>query len=281
LVNTTQAPHRKKDRVEVASAITATMKIFSFLNSILISLAAMILAFAVLSWAKVPVGNLADWVSGLLAFFWLLAIVTVPWNIYFKAKAVLSDAEPTRERGLPVDERQVAYVRKLVGLSFWVAIGLHLASAIVLYALARSGVVRIGYIASVIALMLTILRPSISAYEYLAARLHAIGQSWVYPREDVVELRGRVTALEASLKSVRDDLDPQRADSLLSTERVFAQETRRQTVAAAADLEAFHASNAKDHERLAQEARSAISQLTTDGQFLDHVREILRFFKSA
>jgi hypothetical protein len=150
-----------------------------------------------------------------------------------------------------------------------------------LYALARSGVVRIGYVASVIALMLTILRPSISAYEYLAARLHAIGQSWVYPREDVVELRGRVTALEAGLKSVRDDLDPQRADSLLSTERVFAQETRRQTVAAAADLEAFHASNAKDHERLAQEARSAISQLTTDGQFLDHVREILRFFKSA
>jgi hypothetical protein len=52
-------------------------------------------------------------------------------------------------------------------------------------------------------------------------------------------------------------------------------------VAAAADLEAFHASNAKDHERLAQEARSAISQLTTDGQFLEHVREILRFFKSA
>ena len=257
------------------------MKLFSLLNSILFSLAATILAFAVLSWAKVPVGSFTDWVSGLLAFFWLLAIVTVPWNIYFKAKAVLSNAQPTRERGLPVDDRQVAYVRKLAGLSFWVAIGLHLASAIVLYVLARTGVVRIGYIASVIALMLTVLRPSISAYDYLAARLHAIGQSWVYPREDVVELRGRVVAIEASLNSVRADLDPQRPDSLLSTERAFAQETRRQVVAAGADLEAFHASNAEDHERLAQEARSAISQLTTDGQFLDHVREILRFFKSA
>jgi hypothetical protein len=257
------------------------MKLFSLLNSILVSLALMILAFAVLSWAKVPVGNLTDWVSGLLAFFWLLAIVTVPWNIYFKAKAVLSNAQPTRERGLAVDERQVAYVRKLVGLSFWIAIALHLASAIVLYVLARTGVVRIGYIASVIALMLTILRPSISAYNYLAARLHAIGQNWIYPREDVVELRGRVTSIEGILKSVRDDMDPQKPDSLLSTERAFAQETRRQIVAAAADLEAFHASNSQDHERLALEARSAISQLTTDGQFLDHVREILRFFKSA
>jgi len=257
------------------------MKLFSLLNSILLSLAVMILAFAVLSWAKVPVGSFTDWSSGLLAFFWLLAIVTVPWNIYFKAKAVLSNAEPSRQRGLPVDERQVAYVRKLVGLSFWVAIGLHLGSAIVLYVLARTGVVRIGYIASVIALMLTVLRPSISAYDYLAARLHAIGQGWLYPREDVVELRGRVSALEASLKSIRDDLDPERPDSLLSKERAFAQETRQQVVSAAADLEAFHASNAEEHERLAQEARSAISQLTTDGQFLDHVREILRFFKSA
>jgi hypothetical protein len=257
------------------------MRLFSLLNSILFFLGAMILAFALLTWAKVPVGNLTDWVTGLLAFFWLLAIVTVPWNIYFKAKAVLANAQPTRERGLTVDERQVAYVRKLVGLSFWAAIGLHLASAIVLYFLAHAGVLRIGYVASVIALMLTILRPSISAYEYLAARLHAIGQNWIYPVEDVVELRGRVTSLESSVKSVQESLDPQRPDSLLATERAYAQETRQQVVTAAADLEAFHASNEQDHERLATEARSAISQLTTDGQFLDHVREILRFFKSA
>jgi hypothetical protein len=123
--------------------------------------------------------------------------------------------------------------------------------------------------------------PILGAHEYLAARLHAIGQNWIYPREDVVELRSRVTALESGLQSVQYNLDPQKPDSLLSTKRAFAQQTRQQVVDAAADLEAFHASNAQDHERLATEARSAISQLTTDGQFLDHVREILRFFKSA
>jgi hypothetical protein len=32
---------------------------------------------------------------------------------------------------------------------------------------------------------------------------------------------------------------------------------------------------------LSREARQAIAQLTTDGQFLDHVREIIRFFKTA
>jgi hypothetical protein len=62
-----------------------------------------------------------------------------------------------------------------------------------------------------------VLRPSISAYEYLAERLHAIGQSWVYPREDVVELRGRLAAVETGLKGIRDELDPQKPDSPLST----------------------------------------------------------------
>src|SRR5258708_32061725 len=97
------------------SSIEGGMRFLSPLNSLIISFAVLILAFAVLSWLKVPVGSFGDWLAGLLVFFWLMAVVTVPWNIHFKAKALLVDAEATRERGLPVDERQVASVRKLVG----------------------------------------------------------------------------------------------------------------------------------------------------------------------
>ncbi|WP_158054511.1 hypothetical protein [Scytonema sp. HK-05] len=46
-------------------------------------------------------------------------------------------------------------------------------------------------------------------------------------------------------------------------------------------MEADRATNLTEHERLAREARGAIAQLSTDGQFLDHVREIIRFFKTA
>ena len=163
---------------------------------------------------KVPVGSFEDWLGGLLAFFWLMAVVTVPWNIYFKAKAVLSDAQPTRERGLPVDERQVAYVKKLVGASLCIAIALHLASAVVLFVLAQIGVAPVGYVASVIALLLTALRPTLSAYEYLSERLRMIGQNWKYPREDVVELRARVETMESGVKEIRLQLDPEKPESL-------------------------------------------------------------------
>jgi hypothetical protein len=257
------------------------MRILGPLNSLVISFAVLILAFAVLSWLKVPVGSFGDWLAGLLVFFWLLAVVTVPWNIYFKAKALLNDAAATRERGLPVDERQVVYVRKLVSGSLWIAIALHILSAVALFILARTGVARVGYLAAVIALLLIALRPTMNMYAYLAERLRTIGHNWKYPREDVVELRGRVEVIESGVREVRQQLDPERPESLVSIGRTHAEESRRQTAKVSADLDSLRAANDNAHEKLSQEARSAISQLTTDGQFLDHVREIIRFFKTA
>jgi len=150
-----------------------------------------------------------------------------------------------------------------------------------LFILARTGVVRVGYVAAVIALLLTALRPTLSAYAYLAERLQTIGHDWKYPRQDVVELRSRVEAIETGVKEIQLQLDPQRPESLVSVARTSAEESGRQIAAVAASLQSLRAENDHAHEKLAQEAKSAISQLTTDGQFLDHVREILRFFKSA
>jgi hypothetical protein len=41
------------------------------------------------------------------------------------------------------------------------------------------------------------------------------------------------------------------------------------------------ATNELAHQRLAEEAKQAISQITVDGQFLEHARELIRFFKTA
>ncbi len=257
------------------------MRIFSYLNSIVFSFAVLLLTFGVLTYLKVPVGQFNDWVAGLLAFFWLVTIVTVPWNIHFKAKAVLADAVSTRERGLTVEPRQVAYVSRLSRASLWAAIALHVGSAVVLFVLAVTGVTRVGYIASVLALLLTALRPAASAYEYLAERLRTIGETWKYPREDVLELRGRVDTIEADIKQIKTEFDPEPPESLLSVQRANATQTRQDLANVTADLDTLRAKNDNDHERLSQETRSAISQLSTDGQFLEHVREILRFFKTA
>ncbi|MBN3888012.1 MAG: hypothetical protein HWQ43_02115 [Nostoc sp. JL31] len=257
------------------------MYINFFISSIAGIVVVVLAAFGLLQWLHIPAGNFLDWVIGGASFWWLLVIVTVPWNVHFQAKEVLAEAAQSTEKGIPVDEKQVKYVTLLAKRSLWVAIALHLFSAVGLYTLAVTGISTVGYISSGAALLLTILRPAIRAYEYLYARLAMIRQEWKYPREDIFELRDRFSILEQKIQSLEDQLNPEQPYSLPATQQRFAEETRRDLARIVANLEELRATNQTEHERLGREARNAIAQLSTDGQFLDHVREIIRFFKTA
>jgi hypothetical protein len=240
-----------------------------------------LLVFSVLQWFHIPAGNFLDWVIGGATFWWLLVIVTVPWNVYFQAKEVLAESGQSSEKGIPVDEKQLNYVTVLAKRSLLVAIGLHFVSTVGLYLLAATGVSAVGYISSGAALLLTILRPAIRAYEYLYARLSMIRQEFKYPREDIVELRNRVNTIETTLQALQEQLNPEQPYSLAANQQLYTAETRKELARLDANLENLRATNQTEHEYLAREARTAIAQLSTDGQFLEHVREIIRFFKTA
>jgi hypothetical protein len=240
-----------------------------------------LLVFGILQWLHIPAGSFIDWVIAVAIFEWLLVIVTVPWNIHFEAKAVLDQAAVSAQKEIQVDAKQVEYAQLIAKRSLRVAIALHLLSALGLYALAATGISVLGYISSGAALLLTALRPAVRTYEYLAARLSAMRHEFSYPREDVWELRNKVNTLEESLKRVEEQLDPEEPYSWVTTSQRFQTETRRELAQLTTALEELRANNEAQHERLSREARNAIAQLTTDGQFLDHVREIIRFFKTA
>ncbi|BAZ39820.1 hypothetical protein NIES4101_57760 [Calothrix sp. NIES-4101] len=252
-----------------------------FVGSSVGIVAIVLLIFSVLQWFHISAGNFLDWVIGGASFWWLLVIVTVPWNIHFQAKSVLAEGEQSQEKGISVDQKQQKYVKILAKRSLIIAIALHLISAIGLYILATTGISAVGYISSGAALLLTGLRPAISAYEYLYTRLTMIRQEWKYPREDVVELRYRFNNLEEIVKRLEEQLNPEQPYSVAANQQNYIEETRRELARFFANLEELRATNQTEHERLSREARQAISQLSTDGQFLDHVREIIRFFKTA
>ncbi|HEY9794502.1 MAG TPA: hypothetical protein V6D30_02585 [Leptolyngbyaceae cyanobacterium] len=255
--------------------------VFSFISFSLGLVVLVLASFGVLQWLHIPAGSLIDWVIGAASFWWLLVIVTVPWNVHFQAKEVLAEAAVSVEKGTEVDEKQLKYVGNLANRSFWVAIALHVFSAVGLYTLAATGISAVGYISSGAALLLTALRPAVRTYEYLAARLAMIRQEFTYPREDIWELRNRFSTLEETVKRLEEQLDPEEPYSWIATQQRFQVETRQELARIAASVEELRATNEVQHERLSREARQAIAQLTTDGQFLDHVREIIRFFKTA
>ncbi len=248
-------------------------------NAIL--LVALTLAFGLLKFLQVPAGTFLDWLLGLAILEWLLVIVTVPWNIYFAAGRTQAIANDSQQKGITVEQRQVRYAQTIKTRSLILAIVLHLLSAAGLYWVAWAGFTPLGYWGAAAALLLTALRPAISTYEYLADRLRIIQQEFIYPREDIYELRDRFTTLEAETKYLSEKLDESDENSWVSKQDRLWQSHEQEIANCHAKLQELQANNKLEHDQLRREAQQAISQLTVDGQFLDHVREIIRFFKTA
>ncbi len=244
-----------------------------------------LLISVVMRWIDMSTGEFIDWIISIASFFWLIAIVTIPWNVHFEAKKVLSDAAHSIKKGIEIKADQVTYVKRLMRGSFWLAIALHLLSAIGLYTLAATGISAVGYVASGAALLLTGLRPAVRAHEYMVAQLASIRKQFKYPREDIVELRQRFAALESKLNL-------NNPKSWAANQQRSAKETRSELNRISSSLSSLRGTNQAEHarisseskqeyERISREAQNAIAQITEDGQFLNHAREIIRFFKSA
>jgi hypothetical protein len=241
----------------------------------------MLIFFGILQWFHIAVGSLVDWTIGLVSFWWLLAIVIVPWNIYFEAQQTLAEGIASQDKDILVDLKQLKYVKKIARWSIGSAIILHIISAIGMYWLAATGISSVGYFSSGATILLTFLRPAVRTYEYLAYRLRVIREEISYPREDIIELRGRFTAMENVVISLEKKLDPDKEDSVVAIQERESQATRQELARLRASLEELKAKNELEHQKIAREAKSAISQLNEDSQFLDRVRDIIRFFKTA
>jgi hypothetical protein len=240
-----------------------------------------LLAFGILNWLQIPAGNIIDWAIGIGIFEWSIIIVTVPWNIHFSARAAVQTGKESQAEGIDVDDRQIRFASNIATRSLFVAIGLHLGTAFGLYWLAINGITPLGYLSSGAVLLLTFLRPAISTYEYLATRMAALREQFAYPRADILELRDRFQQLEYKVEGLSSQLDIDNDSSWLNIQNRRWETDRDDLARINATIADFKASNELDHRRLSAEAKQAISQITVDGQFLEHARELIRFFKTA
>ena len=240
-----------------------------------------LVVFFILQWLQIPAGNLIDWLIGIASFYWLLAIVTIPWNIHFEAKEVINEADISQQRKIPVNLQQIKYVNQVAKWSIIVAISLHIISAGILYLLSFTGVSNVGYITSIAALALTFLRPAIRGYEYLKSKLSIIKQQIKYPREDIIKLRGRVQKIETQIKQLQDKFNLSNPQSFASIQTKNIQELKTKLLMTSNSLEDLINVNQREHKQILKQSENAISQLTEDSQFLGNVKEIIRFIKTA
>ncbi len=238
-----------------------------------------LLTFGVLNWIGMPIGSFMDWLIGIITFVWLITVVTVPWNIHFEAKEVLSDARTSKEKNIQFDEKKLGYVRKLAFWGLVIALVLHIASAAILYWLAYAQISQVGYYGAVAALLLTLLRPSVRAYQYVSMRLYTIRQEIMYPRDDVATIYDTLENLKYQMQDIQSLLDVNEKESWRNVLQSKLSVHQNQLTHLKTNLDNLTESNQKEHERISKETQHAVAQLSEDGKFIDNLVEIIRFIK--
>jgi hypothetical protein len=250
--------------------------VFSFASGVIILA---LITFGILKWIGMPVGSFLDWVIGVGIFIWLMTVVVVPWNIHFEAKEVLLQAKISKDKQIAFDQSNLGYVRKLASWSLIGALTLHIVSAAMLYWLAYAQISVVGYYGSVAAILLTLLRPSVRAYEYISERLSSIRQEIQYPRDDVATIYQNLEEVKLKVEALTELLNGNEHTSWRSTTNQNAKVNRSQIQSLQVSLQQLTQDNQKEHERIAKETQHAVAQLSEDGKFIDNLVEIIRFIK--
>lgn len=237
--------------------------------------------YVVLTMLQIPAGTMIDWITGIVAFWWLTGITTLPWNMYFTAKDLLDDAEISQKKGITVDQEDVSYAQKKAKLFLRIAVALHVISAAALYLLAYFGISSIGYFAAIIAVVLTFVRPSYRLYDYIIGRLQNMQRKILYPREDVFEVRAEITKQTERIDELVALLNLKEEDSWASATTRELKKISAHSKKVEADLEQLTISNDKAHADLSTKTQQEISKLSEDAQFLNQAREVIKFFKNA
>lgn len=266
---------------ELAGAVMYNKTLGAFLRYSFVFALIIILGVLGMRFAKIDSGQLIDWIAGMLSFWWMLVITTVPWNVYFEAKSVLHEFQLSQNVGIEISEKKRQYVQKVSLWGLWLAVGLHIFTAVVMFELSALGISRVGYIGCAVALLLTLLRPAIRAHEFIWSQLHQIKETVKYPRQDVAELRDRVGKLEFAVEALETSMKPDVAGSFAYELQNNEKDLARKYERLVAEQARLNDQNVAEHESLKRDGQAAIAKISSDTQFLDHVREIIRLVKSA
>lgn len=253
-------------------------QLFSWLFLLVI---AFLITYGIVRWVGIDPGEIQVWAVWLGVLWWMVIMVTLPWDLYFKAKELLVDARRSTQQGVAIKIADISYVQRWARIALIGALTLHVCTAAMFAGLAALRVMDHGYITAAAALLLMAFRPAGRAYEYLANRLQNIGQQIQYPKDHVVALKEDLAELQSTVAQQGKVLS-------LEDESGWAHDVESRLTKLEDGLEKMRqglvdlrAENEDAHRKLARDAEAAAAQIAVDGKVLNHVRELVRFFKDA
>ncbi|MFJ4467979.1 hypothetical protein ACIP2X_10960 [Streptomyces sp. NPDC089424] len=209
--------------------------------------------------------------AGVLSLLWLLLLLTLPWNLYFRAHAVLAEIGVSREKGIEVSPARDAEAGRIARAMLRTAVAGHLLTAAVVLAVTWATGEFTGYWFAAFFLLSTFFRPAGAYFGQLRRRLGTLLKDVTHPRDDVVELRGRLDRAEAGTRVLEEKAEEQY--------RALAELRRTVDALAVSTYE-----RAEETERglasLAREFEATVHRLTDDQEIIAGVKAFLRLLHS-
>jgi hypothetical protein len=174
--------------------------------------------------AGVPLATLLSFGAAAAALAWMIALATVPWNLYFGARQVVAEIAVSRERGIIVAAAQDAEAGRIARRMMWCALGGHLGTAVLAVAVTYFyfGGAAAGYYVAGFYLLSTAVRPAGAYLAHLRDRITALSRESRHPRADVISLTRKVDGAAGALAALRADL--RRTESALAGDIAHARQ---------------------------------------------------------
>lgn len=236
--------------------------------------------------ASVSPRELLITVGVVVGIFWLVALVTVPWNLFFSARRALAEMAVSQERGISVREADRAEAAQIARRMLRFALGAHAATAVAAALIADLTGDAAGYYVAAVFLAATGVRPAAEYLAHIRKRIGALTEDSSYPRDDVATLTERVDLLERKVRATRIGL--RRAGAALGDDLSRAREVITADLARLADAQADDRAAARSRddelgrriEAMVRRIEAALDGISDHEELLTGLRALVRMIRA-
>ena len=218
-----------------------------------------------------------------LALFWLVTLVTGPWNLYFAARRAAASMAVSRERGIDVRPANDAEAARLSRWMLRFALGAHAGTALAAAAIAYATGNKTGYYVAGVFLVSTVFRPAAAYFHHVRERITVLTKESSHPRDDVLTLRKAVDQLRQSAAAAEAGI-ARNAEAIGRTETALADSIAHNRDLLTTDLNRLRATQQQDGRQIDQMVRrieATIGGISDHQELLAGLQALVRMVRES